>query len=551
MRITLRPYQEDCLRRIGEAEARGVRAQLVVAATGSGKTVLFTALAERRGGRALILAHRDELISQAVEKVREVCGHDDIGVIKGPRNELHAKVVVASIQTLSRPNRLAALQESQRDAMIKSEPFNLVVYDESHHATSPSGLAVINGLEAGTPSGPLLLGVTATPDRADGKGLDTVFEEIVFEFSILDAIRQGFLCDIVAMSVRVDALDLSGVKLKRGDYDAGQIGRALTDAHAEVSVVDAWQEHASDRRSTLVFTPTVATAEAVAGEFVSRGVPAAFASAKTPPEERRYLVEQFSNGALKVLCNCGLFTEGTDIPAVDAVVLARPTKSRGLFTQMVGRGMRLYPGKSDLLVLDITGNSDRLSLVTVPSLFGVEVEADKRRPGAPVSIADLVMEHDAEEVRAGRLRAEQAELFRQVHSEGVAWVPVEHESGRSRFVRQVKLASGWASVVLAQQASGGWTAGVRLADGSKRVLMHDVRLELAQGIGEDFLRKHTHKSTVSADAPWRVRQPTERQLDAAKKWRLVVDPEWTAGELSDQLTAHIEHVKSNRWGDPR
>lgn len=622
MRLELREYQADALARVDAAEARGVRAQLGVAATGLGKTVMFASLAERRQARTLVLAHRDELVTQAAAKLLEVwpdlgateavhvalhgAGLGDlartvrvnprgIGIVKAAADDVHAQVVVASVQTLARPARLARLTgATERDATAAGalwggdhvEPFDLVVVDEAHHATADSYRAVLDGLRAGhpatdgcpvceaidgtteddhafpdlvaahacgpTPAGPLLLGVTATPDRGDGKGLDDLFSEVVFSYDLLWGIRAGFLSDLRGKRVVVEQLDLSGVKVRRGDYDAGAAGRALEDADAPQMIVAAWMEHALGRR-TLVFTPTVEVARLVAVQFAAVGVSAGFVHGGTPMDERRQLLQDYSSGAIEVLANCAVLTEGYDEPRTDCIVVARPTKSRALYTQMVGRGTRRHPDKADCLVLDVVGASDVHSLVTVPSLFGLGGEyADRLGDGSGL-LAGVAQDWDDEQVRLGRMRAQDAELFRKMRDQGIAWVPVHNEGAPlKRYVRTLgKAADGTElpTVVLAQRDAEVWTAGLwwpatKTEPERKAVLMAEVHLELAQGMAEDYVRKHGGGRLTDATASWRKGKPSPKAVAAAKKWRLPVDPKWSAGELSEALDAHIARIKA-------
>ena len=569
MKFTLRPYQSEALDKVAAAEARGVRRQLGVAATGTGKTVVFCALAERRGGRTLILAHRDELVSQAAAKVREVWPEATVGVCKAERNEVRAQVVVASVQTLARPNRLAQLLAAQdgTSVLIKpADPFGLVVVDEAHRTAAVTYRGILTALRAGEADGPLLLGVTATPDRGDGKGLDDLFDEITFNYDLLWGIRAGYLSDMRGLRVTVDSLDLSGVKVRRGDYDAGQAGRAMEDAGAPEVIVKAWLEHASDRR-TLVFTPTVETARLTAEAFTHAGVAAAYVHGGTPLDERRRLLDDYQSGAVQVLANCAVLTEGYDAPRTDCVVMARPTKSRALFTQCVGRGSRRHPDKADCLVLDVVGASTMHSLVTVPSLFGLGEGYAERMGTGEGRLSEVVQERDDELVLIGKLRAEEADLFRALRAE-VAWVSVHTEGAPlRRYVRPLgREADGTErpTVVLAQRSEHEWTAGLWWPRGShpgpdgfrihtperKAVLVADVALETAQGVAEDYVRQTADRLTA-ADAKWRKGKPSPRAKAAAKKWRMKVDPKWTAGELSDHLDAHIARVKARASTPPR
>lgn len=555
MRLQLRDYQLDALDRVAAAHERGVYRQLGVAATGLGKTVVFCALAERMRVRTLVLAHRDELVEQAAAKVTEVWPDARVGVVKAKRNELHGTdVVVASVQTLAREKRRAQLPtvrwaEHEQAAALFGEPFGLVVTDEAHHATATSYQAIYDHLGVGKEGGPLHLGVTATPDRGDGTGLDGTYDEVVFSFDILWGIRAGYLSDLRGQVVELAGFNLGDVRTRQGDYDQGQAGRLMEAAGAQHLVVQAHQRYAPGRK-TLVFTPTVELARLTHEEFQRAGVPSGYVHAGTPLDERRSMLAAFSSGALQVVSNCGVLTEGYDEPSVSCIVVARPTKSRGLYVQMVGRGTRRHPDKTDCLVLDVTGVSKDHSLLTIPSLFGVEGEQAARDGSRPIS--EVLADHEQQLVRQGLLRAEDVELFAQVRAEGVAWVEV-HERGaeRKQYVRP--LSGDLPTVVLAQTrpSEDDWNAGLLMRDGSKRALIMHVPLELAQGVAEDYVHKvggGIRRHLVTTDAPWRERPATRKQLALAKRLGIVVERKATAGEVSEQIDAHKARQRLARAG---
>lgn len=546
MRVTLRPYQAEALDRVAAAEARGVRRQMLVAATGLGKTVMFCALAERRGGRTLILAHRDELVQQAAAKVAEVWPTADVGIVKAERDEVTAQVVVASVQTLARESRLerlVAAYEDDRLLLGHVDPFGLVIVDEAHHAAADSYRRILDRLRVGEDTGPLLLGVTATPDRGDGQGLDGLFDEVVAAYDVLWGIRSGYLSDLRGIRVTLDDLDLSAVRISRGDYQAGDAGRAMQDAGSAPAVVRSWVEHAAGR-PTLVFTPTVALAAEMAAEFVGAGIRAAYVSGETPLDERRRILADFAAGRLTVLANCAVLTEGYDEPSVACVVIARPTKSRALYTQMVGRGTRRHPDKVDCLVLDVVGATAQHSLVTIPSLFGLP-DAMAARTGTD-SVASLVAEHEAEEIRLGHLRAEEVELFATLRT-GLAWVPTHQEGGQRRYVLSLGADRRVVLFHVKQDDPEGWAVQAQSPDGAA-TLIRDVSMEMAQGVGEDWVRTYERDlRLVDPAASWRARPPSRKQTAAAAKWRLPnIEQYATAGELSDALTAHIERRRARR-----
>lgn len=540
MSLTLRPYQDQALEQVEKHEAEGLRRQLGVAATGLGKTVMFVELARRRPGRTLILAHREELVAQAWAKVREIAPDAKVGVVKADLDETLADVVVASVQTISRPARLGRLLRSEE--LVGR--FDLVVVDEAHHATADTYRTVLKALRAGEADGPLLLGVTATPDRGDGQGLNDLFEGIVFDYGMLWGIRAGFLSELRGLQVVIDSLDMSTVKVTAGDYNQGQAGRAMEAAQTHHYTVAAWLEHAAGRR-TLAFTPTVETARLLAEEFNLQGIPFGFVHGGTPADERRQLLHDFETGRLTGVANCGVLTEGYDNPRVDCII-PKPTKSRALYTQMVGRGTRRHPDKLDCLVLDMVGVAAEHSLLTVPSLFGVDVKRRRQMQDGSGALSEVMLDQDEELVRLGKLRAEEIELFRTARASGIAWVAIHDPGELAQYHRplgfrrinneQVEILP---TVVLAQNRRDPelWNAGLWLHSGEKRGLIGGigVSMETAQGLAEDYVRRFSRRDP-RADAPWRAKKPPEWLVIRAKKWRLPeLESYKTGAELSDAL----------------
>lgn len=542
--LALRQYQTDAIKRTLEADKRGIRKQLGVAATGLGKTIVFASLARQMNCRTLVLAHRDELVSQAVEKIRGQWPEASIGVVKAELNQRDRDVVVASVQTLARAKRLEQFIGAQ-GSFFGPNLFGLVIVDEAHHAKADTYRAILAALRAGEPGGPLLLGVTATPDRGDGRGLDDVFDEVTWTYDILWGIRSGYLCDVRGKRITIDTLDLAGVRTRHGDYADGEVGGRMMDAGAPAAIARAWKEHASDRR-TLVFTPTVETADAVAMEINALGCRVAMVSGKTPLEERRQILRDFDSGEIQVVANCMVLTEGYDNPRVDCVVMARPTKSRALYTQCVGRGTRRHPDKRDLLVLDVVGVSAEHSLVTVPSLFGVTDEkARKKLSDGDAGAVEVLDELEAELVRVGKIRAEDVELFHKVRSE-IAWVAVHETGGPRRYERSMgkdRDGNYRPTVRLVQIHDGDrYTCSLRIqgdhGGGVIQSLIVDVPLETAQAVGEDWIRAQGGLGLVASNAPWRGRPASPKAAGFARK--LGINPEgMSAGEVSDAIDAKM------------
>jgi len=314
------------------------------------------------GRRVLVIAHRTELIDQAVEKLAAF--GIAAGVEKGSQRAGSALVVVASVQTL----RGRRLQAFARDA------FALIVVDEAHHAAAASYSAILEHFVSAR-----VLGVTATPDRADGKALGKLFASVAYRYEMRAAIADGWLAPVKARRVVVDGVDLADVRTRGGDLDPSQLAAVMGDVGALVGVAHPLLEMAGSR-PTIVFGVDVAHARALA-ETLNGYRPgcARAVDGTATPEHRRETLADFRAGAFQFLTNCALFTEGFDEPSIGCVAIARPTKSRGLYTQMVGRGTRLSPGKDSCLVLDFTGTAGRHRLVgPADCLAGADLSDDVR-----------------------------------------------------------------------------------------------------------------------------------------------------------------------------
>jgi superfamily II DNA or RNA helicase len=403
----LRPYQATA---VAAAEARwasGERSTLVLLPTGTGKTIAFAELARREistGGRVLVLAHRSELLEQARNKLEQIGVWAQLE--QAEQRAGLARAVVASVQTL-RGRRLASWSP---------DTFGLVVIDEAHHALARSYRDVLDHFASAR-----VLGVTATGDRADGGKLGAVFDSVAFRYELRAAIQDGWLAPIRARRVQVD-VDLDQIETVAGDFSEEQLGEAMT-CNAVIDGVAVPLLELAEDRPTVLFAVTVAHARALAAALNRQRPGCALAvSGSSSPDERRDAATKLATGQVQFVSNAQLWTEGFDLPAIACVALARPTKSRSLFVQMVGRGTRLSPGKRDCLVLDFTANTQRHRLVSAIDVLGLELPEEVRRRAQ--AQLDLGAEDVMEVVdRAGREVQRQAALALEVK------VPREHVRG--------------------------------------------------------------------------------------------------------------------------
>jgi superfamily II DNA or RNA helicase len=416
-----------------------------------------------------------------------------------------------------------------------------VVAHNCHHSASASYTRVLETLRAGEVDGPLLVGVTATPGRADGKGLSQHFTEIVVQRDILWAIRSGYLVDIRCKEVKLTKLRLENVAVTRGDYADGQLGAAMAEAQAPWHIVKAWKELAPDRL-TASFHPTIEAAKSQAAEFMAQGVRAACVSG-VDLEDRRRALADLSTGRLQVVTNAMVLTEGWDFPALSCIVMARPTKSSGLYTQVIGRGLRPYPGKDDCLVIDVVGASEKVDLCSVPSLFGVEKKAMRRG----ITATEAVEEKAAEKPKpapgprmTGDVVTRDVDLFRQHGAKPgkVSW-------GKTR-AGAFAASAGKMSVVMepSSMAAGAWCVATISEKGERTVLMDGVPLGLATSIAEDHVRANAPASLVDRARAWRKDKPTDKQLAFAQKLGIGVPATASKGDVSAMVDARLAEIRA-------
>jgi superfamily II DNA or RNA helicase len=469
----------------------------------------------------LVLAHRDELLRQASAKIALADPTLALGVgfVAAERDDVGAPVAVGSVQSLARTPRLERLPRQ----------FDRVIVDEAHHASARSYRRILAHLDLS----PLILGVTATPQRSDGQLLGEVWEEIVYQRGIAEMIRAGYLADVRGIRVGLESIDLDTVAQSGGDYQPDALGQALEQAAAPQHVLAAYQAHAQDR-TAVVFVPTVALAHRMAGVFRAAGIPAEALDGTTPGEERRAILERLQHGETRVLVNVAVLSEGVDVPSVSCVVMATPTRSQVKYAQAVGRGLRTFPGKDDCVVIDVVGVSDRLDLQTLPRLFGLHkpiraeesvIEAIDRQ-----TREDQPRPHTApsgQRRREGQMRSRDVNLLgRRGRDRKLSWL---------RHGPYWLLSIGQGALLALAPADERWTV-MRIDRDRVERLAVDVDLAYAHGIAQDYVR-HTG-ATQLADASARWRQAPMNDAQAKLLRRLGVKPPEgaTRGQASDLIT---------------
>ena len=399
----LRAYQMKASQDI-HAGFREFDRQLGVLPTGGGKTILFSRLAEDfQPQRTLILAHREELITQAVDKLAAATGIRAQVEMGDQHAALDAPVVVASVQTLMR--------EARRNRWPRNH-FGLVVVDEAHHSLADSYLNTLRHFHDHAK----VLGVSATPDRGDKKNLGRYYQNIACEVTLLDLIQQGWLAPIRVKTVPL-GMDLGSVRTTAGDFNADDVGHALEPYLERIADVLVEYRH----RKTLVFLPLIAVSERFAAICRQRGLLAEHVDGQT--NERRAVLERFRRDETRILTNAMLLTEGYDEPSIDCVVCLRPTKVRALYSQIIGRGTRICPGKDHLLVLDFLWQAGEHSLVKPAHLIAEDEEDAQALTEKLGGEGDL--EEAREEVNADRTRKLTERLMENRRRKGSVLDPLE------------------------------------------------------------------------------------------------------------------------------
>ena len=526
--LHLRNYQQETIDAVFKAWSEGMKRPAVVLPTGAGKTVVFAHLIKQwrepmdvddprmdRGSRVIVLVHRDELADQAIAKIRAIAPGLSVGKVKAEDNEITADVMVCSVQTLAVARRRRALKN---EAVIsRSGAVGLIITDECHHGAART----YREIYADFPDA-LNLGVTATLQRGDNVGLGSVWDDVVYSKSILWMIGKGHLADLRMKNVDVGGLDLGDVARSRGDFQVGSLGKALEDSDMADKLPVAYQEHASERPG-VVFTPTVETAHQVAQSFNGAGIRTAVISGETPREDRQRIFEDYRTGRVQVLANCMVLTEGFDAPWASCAVIARPTQSAPLYTQMVGRVLRRYPGKTDALVLNVAGPGQKICTL-VDLAPGEVVTLD---PEETLAEAAQREERDRQSLGEGKLEFKEVDAFA---ASTAAWLKTAKgvlfiSAGQTTVFLWPSPEPGLWDVCLARKGVRKWVrtdhAGLDLGSA----------MAWGEAVAEDY-----GDFSVQRKASWRKGKPSEAQTDLAASLGIQGWDALGKGDLSDAIS---------------
>jgi superfamily II DNA or RNA helicase len=582
LKYGLRPYQETSLNKSCAAFfGKKIYRQLLVLATGLGKTVCFATLPQFgdmqrwlqtypvQKQKILVLAHRDELIKQAADKISDINPGLIVEIEKANQKASpFSDVIVASVQTL-RGKRLQKLDP---------DDVRIVIVDEAHHATSPSytkifqhfGLLPPDAFGGDKPEtgkaddvlrwqrarldawdqyhgdDKLLLGVTATPRRSDNVGLEAVFQDVVFSMGIREGIEAGYLSRIRAKRV-LSSTSLDSVGTVAGDFNQGDLEEAVNTDDRNKLAVKAWLEHATGRK-TIAFCASVAHAEDLANEFRLAGIPALAASGKLNDTDRKEVLRKFRASEIQVLTNCQLYTEGFDEPSVDCILHTKPTKSSIQYIQMTGRGTRLWPGKEYCLVIDVVDVTRRHSLLTASDLFGlpagfdgkgedllnVAKKIDKAKEANPQLQTHDLRSLDELDMRVQEIDIWTAAITSEVSNGMLSWVK-DGDLYRLPLARADKREQ----VQIFQDALGQWRVQVH-SDSEAVSIASSPKIEDAFRSAENWvaINRQADAKLSNKQASWRADPPSASQTEFARKLKVpehVIQSAKTKGDMANLI----------------
>jgi superfamily II DNA or RNA helicase len=571
-----RDYQLDCIRAIHEKWDAGIWRPASVLPTGAGKTVVFSHLAEtyllaNPAKRVLILSHTDELVLQAAAKMRNVAPHREVGIVKAERNEVHAHVISASVQSLRSPAR----REKIRNV-------GLIIVDEAHHAVAPTYLAILRHFGALAPEeAPVdwkptcrAAGFTATLVRADQGKLSEVWEDVAFRRDIAFMIRRGYLLDVRGKRVEVPEFDLAKVKKSGGDYAEGSLGEALIESLAPEVVAKAYVEHASDRQG-LIFTPTVDSAYAFAEAFNEAGIKTEVVHGALARDARREILQRLADGDTQCVANCMVLTEGFDNPKVSCAVIARPTKSTGLYQQMVGRVLRPdltlpVDQRGHALIMDVVGVSRKHDLRSLVDLSSREDLEDVDEDLSLLELEDLILDVEDNLVE-GVLQGPDDEYYAGP-VEVAEFDPLGRDSTRAWAVTPdgtYFMSAGSAGYVFLADSLEGPAGTFDVVWCTKELHPHSrepqagmtehkgLSFEMAISWGEEValdMGGHGAKTLTAKRSAWRNEPATGPQVYRARRLGITVPMRWDDETVPDitkgELSAMIDAATAARRIDP-
>jgi len=532
--LALRPYQQECSSSIKNLYKEGYRRILVVLPTASGKTVIFSKLAMEAKGSVLILVNRTELLHQALDKLQMISPEvkDEVGLLSGDHKQFDKRILIASVQSASQPEALLKLQ---------NRSWSLVIYDEAHHAVTPQSKVLLSalGFGNGTQTKSLLVGFTATAFRTDGVSLGQLFDKVAYELALSQMVEDGWLCPIKGIKIATN-IDLSAIEMHGGDFQAVSLAKVMNSPTFNNLAFDVWNQHAYDKegkrwRPTLAFAVDINHAEALKALFVGKGISAQVIHSNINAQSRKHMLEGFRSGSTTVLCNVMICTEGVDLPETEIILNLRPTRSKTLFTQMVGRALRLSPLKKEALLLDFSDKEH--TICNLNELLPDNKErhlAGERKAANALRVLPTGLD---QRLKAILLEANPlSNDFAWINEDG-AWVMKGNDLLRLKVIPFNRLNDKWLVLLTNREGKG-------------KLIAENLSFSYAFGAAETFAKDPENRKMFllsDLNAPWRQEPASENQKGILKElgYKTGID-KLTKGDASDIIrNSKLKRSRSN------
>ena len=535
MSLKLREYQEEALSAVFRAlnQTESQTRQLIVLPTGTGKTIIFGAIIRQMKVRTLVLAHREELLRQAEQKIKLVYPEANIGFLQAQDlSGLKSEICIASVQTAVR--HLEELQE---------RGFELCICDEAHHAVASSYVRIFKELDfLKNIKTRVLIGFTATPYRNDKLGLKHIFGDTpVFERSIAAMTEAGYLCRSRGIEILTNT-DISGVKIQAGEYSQKELAVVVDTPERNALIADKYLELGEGRRG-VVFCVDVAHAHNVAAAFNQRGVECGAVWGNMSNDRRHEVLNDYMSGRTQILTNVGVLTEGWDVPETDIIMMARPIKSAGLYVQCIGRGLRKAPNKEDCLILDFVDIARKHNVCKFSAMDGL-------CPSFKIKAKNNENNEDNED---GVSKHEHIAMIREGEG-GDFDVVTRSKYPWQRVGDDLKISLWNGNTLWIERRDDGYRPVIKYSDGKFRLLADiDLTFSYAYGVCNDYIDKHHLNAALNKEAKWRKLPATDKQLDLLRRNNIEFSEKITRGEASDLLNKptpkQLSYIKYFRLHD--
>lgn len=481
--MELRDYQLEAIQVVEQEYKNNISKMIIAIPTGGGKTAIAVGISKHfLAKKVLFIAHRDELIQQAYKTFKAHWQEVDIGICQDDRNEIDCHVVIGTIQSCGKTKRLEKL---------KKRNFDLLFLDEAHHVHIDSLYAKLINELGFNGGGKMCIGLSATPWRTDKHALGDIFEKIVFQRSIEDMIDAGYLSPVIGRKIKT-GVSLKGIKSRLGDFAIDELATRVNVPSRNKIIVDNYIKYC-DQRTAVAFCADVAHCRDLCETFLAAGIPAAFVYGAMPKEERKKILDDLKSGKIRVILSVGILVEGFDEPSISVVLMATPTKSKLKFVQCIGRGLRLYEGKTNCLVLDFTDKAHNLKGVVGLKKTLPQIHVDEDEEHYETALGRL-MKRPSNPVDVMQVSDKEFDLLGNQNRKGLLWLKLEDE--------EYSLLDDNNREIIIQKKDEGYIASLWDKDVCMSIVAKPLERNACMRVCEDYARNNLRLTYADLASNW-------------------------------------------------